>query len=96
MTHSNTICLRVFISGKVQGVGYRYSTVQKAQELGLRGWVRNRLDGRVEAIFAGIEPLITQMLQWCDQGTRSAKVTDVSVEKLEPQIYQGFEVKETV
>ena len=96
MTHSNTICLRVFISGKVQGVGYRYSTVQKAQELGLRGWVRNRLDGRVEAIFSGTEPLITQMLQWCDQGPRSAKVTDVSVEKLEPQIYQGFEVKETV
>ena len=96
MTHSNTICLRVFISGKVQGVGYRYSTVQKAQELGLRGWVRNRLDGRVEAIFAGPDPLITKMLQWCHQGPRSAKVIDVTVETLEPQRYQGFEVKETI
>ena len=93
---SNIVCVRVFITGKVQGVGYCYSTVQEAQRLGVKGWVRNRLDGRVEAIFAGTEPLITQMLQWCDQGTRSAKVTDVSVEKLEPQIYQGFEVKETV
>ncbi|MGK7880170.1 MAG: acylphosphatase [Crocosphaera sp.] len=98
MTHSNSniVCVRVFITGKVQGVGYRYSTVQEAQRLRVKGWVRNRLDGRVEAIFAGTEPLITKMLQWCHQGPRSAKVTDVTVERLEPQIYENFEVRETI
>ena len=66
MTHSNSniVCVRVFITGKVQGVGYRYSTVQEAQRLGVKGWVRNRIDGRVEAIFAGTEALITNILQW--------------------------------
>ena len=93
---SNIVCVRVFITGKVQGVGYCYSTVQEAQRLGVKGWVRNRLDGRVAAIFAGTEPLITKMLQWCHQGPRSAKVIDVTVETLEPQRYQGFEVKETI
>ncbi|MDJ0731374.1 MAG: acylphosphatase [Crocosphaera sp.] len=95
MINSNIICVHVFISGKVQGVGYRYSTVQEAQKLGIGGWVRNRLDGRVEAIFEGKEPLIEQMLQWCHQGPRSAKVTDLTVETVEPQLYQRFEVKET-
>ncbi len=95
VTNSNIICVHVFITGTVQGVGYRYSTVQEAQKLGIRGWVRNRLDGRVEAVFEGREPLIEQMLQWCHQGPSSAKVTDVTVETLEPQFYQGFEVKET-
>ncbi len=89
------ICVHVLISGKVQGVGYRYATVQEAQKLGIRGWVRNRLDGRVEAIFEGTEPIIEQMLQWCHQGPTTAKVTDVTVETVKPRFYQGFEVKET-
>ncbi|WP_107669013.1 acylphosphatase [Cyanothece sp. BG0011] len=95
MTDSNLICVHVFISGTVQGVGYRYSTVQEAQKLGIKGWVRNRRDGRVEAIFEGTEPLIEQMVQWCHQGPRSAKVTDVTLETVELQLYKGFEVKET-
>ncbi|MGK7953998.1 MAG: acylphosphatase [Crocosphaera sp.] len=95
MTNSNSIAVRVFITGKVQGVGYRYSTVQEAQRLGIRGWVRNRLDGRVEAIFEGTEPLIEQMVQWCHQGPTSAKVTDVTVETVESQLYEGFEVQKT-
>ncbi|MGK7929952.1 MAG: acylphosphatase [Microcystaceae cyanobacterium] len=96
MTNSNIICVHVFITGRVQGVGYRYSAVQEAQKLGIRGWVRNLLDGRVEAIFEGTEPLIEEMLQWCHQGPSSAKVTDVMVETLEPRWYQGFEVRETL
>ena len=96
MTNSNLIAVHVLISGKVQGVGYRYSTVQEAQKLGIRGWVRNLLDGRVEAIFEGTEPLIEQMLQWCHEGPGSAKVMDVTIETVEPQLYQGFEVRETV
>ncbi|ACB53508.1 probable acylphosphatase [Crocosphaera subtropica ATCC 51142] len=95
MTNPQTICVHVFISGKVQGVGYRYSTVQEAEKLGIRGWVRNLLDGRVEAMFEGTELLIEQMLQWCHQGPKTAKVTDVTVETTEIQLYRGFEVRET-
>ncbi|MDJ0844119.1 acylphosphatase [Crocosphaera sp.] len=95
MTNSNIIAIHVFIAGTVQGVGYRYSTVQEAQRLGIRGWVRNRIDGRVEAIFEGTEPIIEKMVQWCHHGPKSAKVTDVTVETVESQLYQGFEVRET-
>jgi acylphosphatase len=95
MSDSDIICVHVFISGKVQGVGYRYSTVKEAQRLEIRGWVRNLLDGRVEAVFEGTEPLIEQMLQWCEQGPRNSKVTDVTVETIEPHFYKGFEVRET-
>lgn len=95
MTNSDLICVHVFITGKVQGVAYRYSTVQKAQKLGIKGWVRNCLDGRVEAIFEGTEPLIKEIVQWCHQGPKSAKVTDVKVETIKLQSYKEFEVRET-
>lgn len=95
MTNSDLICVHVFVSGTVQGVGYRYSTVQEAQKLGLNGWVRNRLDGRVEAMFEGVEPLIEEMVQWCHQGPRSAKVTNVTVETSELQSCEEFQVRET-
>ncbi|MEL4896127.1 acylphosphatase [Crocosphaera sp. Alani8] len=96
MTNSNIIGVHVFVSGKVQGVGYRYSTAQTAKKLGIRGWVRNCFDGRVEAIFEGTEPLIEQMVQWCHRGPDSAKVTDVVIEKVKTKSYLGFEVRETI
>ena len=95
MVDSNIICVHVFITGIVQGVGYRYSTVQEAEKLGIKGWVRNLQDGRVEAIFEGEKSLVQQMVQWCHQGPKSAKVTDVIVETIETQGYQRFEVGET-
>ncbi|MEA5534212.1 acylphosphatase [Crocosphaera sp. XPORK-15E] len=95
MTNSDTIFVHVLINGKVQGVGYRYGTVQEARKLGIRGWVRNLADGRVEAVFVGDKPIIEQMVQWCHQGPRHAQVTDVDVKPLEPQLFQGFEVRET-
>lgn len=96
MINSNIIAVHVFISGKVQGVGYRYSTVQEAQRLEIKGWVRNCLDGRVEAIFEGTEPQIEEMLQWCHQGPKTAKVTDVIVETIETKLYLDFEVSPNV
>ena len=95
MIDSDIICVHVFITGTVQGVGYRYSTVQEAQKRLIKGWVRNLRDGRVEAIFEGREPLINQMLQWCHHGPRNARVTDVAAETIETQGYQGFEIRET-
>ncbi|MDJ0507691.1 MAG: acylphosphatase [Crocosphaera sp.] len=95
MIDADLICVHVFVTGTVQGVGYRYSTVQEAQRLGIKGWVRNLLDGRVEAIFEGIEPSVEEMVQWCHQGPRNAQVTGVRVETLEPKGYQDFAVRET-
>lgn len=83
---------RVLVSGIVQGVGYRYSTVQQAQALKLNGWVRNLPDGRVEAVFEGERATVEQMLKWCDRGPSAAVVKDVTVEMEKPEGLQGFNV----
>jgi acylphosphatase len=70
--------LHVTVSGRVQGVFFRAHTRKIAQSLSLTGWVRNRPDGRVEAIFEGKETDLEVMLAWCKQGPPSAVVTDVA------------------
>jgi acylphosphatase len=70
---SITIC-RVVIRGRVQGVGYRAWTEYTALELGLEGWVRNRSDGMVEALFAGPVDDVVAMLEACRQGPPGARV----------------------
>jgi acylphosphatase len=69
----------VYVSGRVQGVGFRYSTYHAAQRLGLGGWVRNLEDGRVEAVFEGDEPTVQRMLGWCRQGPTGAFVENLDV-----------------
>jgi len=69
----------VFISGRVQGVFYRWYTIQKAKQLGISGWIRNRRDGRVEAIIVGPKKKINQMLAWFWQGSPLSKVEEVEV-----------------
>ncbi len=69
----------VVISGRVQGVGYRAWTEHAAAERGLRGWVRNRRNGTVEAVFIGSEHVVVAMIDACRQGPRSAHVTRVEV-----------------
>lgn len=71
--------VHVFIDGRVQRVGYRNWTVGEAQRLGLRGWVRNLSDGRVEAVFAGDDPTVSEMLELCRSGPRWARVDDISM-----------------
>lgn len=85
--------VHVLISGKVQGVGYRYSTFHQAHHLGIRGWVKNLLDGRVEAVFEGSPQAVQAMLRWCHNGPLGAVVNDVAVEYQEPQDLQGFEIR---
>jgi acylphosphatase len=67
----------VTIRGRVQSVGYRAWVEHTATSLGLEGWVRNRRDGSVEAVFAGAEEIIGQMIEWCRQGPASARVAAV-------------------
>ena len=68
---------RLLIRGRVQGVGYRAWVEHQATRLGLQGWVRNRRDGSVEALFAGTEEIVTNMIAACRRGPPSARVDDV-------------------
>jgi acylphosphatase len=70
----------VYVSGRVQGVFFRYETKGLADELGVKGWVRNLPDGRVEAVFEGEEELVRRMVEFCKKGPPGARVTDVKVE----------------
>jgi acylphosphatase len=83
----------VFISGRVQGVGYRYSTMDEADRLGVHGWVRNLPDGRVEAVFEGSKTVVEEMIRWCHKGPSAAVVKDVAVEYEEPEGLRGFETR---
>ena len=73
------IQLHVMISGRVQGVWYRANTKQKAEELGLTGWVKNAADGNVEAVFEGEESTVDEMIAWCRVGPPLAQVDDVKI-----------------
>ncbi len=82
------------ISGRVQGVSFRDSTRQEAENLGLTGWVRNTEDGSVEAIFEGDSDAVNQMVEWCKSGPSSANVEEVSTEREAPSgDLSGFEVR---
>ena len=72
--------VRVRIEGKVQGVGYRYWTERIAGELGLAGWVRNRRDGSVEALFTGPAEAVAEMLERCRDGPLGAPLRRGMVE----------------
>lgn len=67
----------VIISGRVQGVGFRHFTNRNAKALGLKGWVRNLPDGKVEAIFEGEEPAVLKMLELCKKGPVGSYVADL-------------------
>jgi acylphosphatase len=82
----------VFVSGDVQGVGYRYSAVHRAEALGLGGWVRNLPDGRVEAIFEGPREKVEEAIAWCRQGPPSARVSGVEVRWEEPRGEKNFRI----
>lgn len=86
--------LHVFISGRVQGVAFRYCTCEEAERLGLSGWVRNLYDGRVEAEFEGSRDRLDMMLDWCGHGPRGADVTQVeSAWTAGPPQYAAFHIR---
>jgi len=74
----------VLIRGSVQGVGFRYWTRRSASALGLQGWVRNRGRDIVEAVFAGPEQAVTEMIALCRRGPASARVVAVDEAAAEP------------
>ncbi|HMA50409.1 MAG TPA: acylphosphatase [Magnetospirillaceae bacterium] len=75
---SDRSAIRLMISGRVQGVGYRYWTVGEARRLGLEGWVRNRADGRVEILALGPQEHLSTLENACHAGPPAARVSAVA------------------
>lgn len=92
MSQAEFVAVRAIVSGKVQGVGYRFSTIEQAQKLGVKGWVRNLANGNVEAVFEGDRNSVEAMIKWCHSGPRSAVVKDVFVESIEVTGIEDFSV----
>ncbi len=74
---TGTVAVRVLVRGRVQGVWYRGWTVEQASRRGLRGWVRNRRDGSVEALFIGAADKVEDMIEACREGPPAARVDAV-------------------
>lgn len=87
------VCYSVQVRGRVQGVGFRYSTVQKAEQLGVAGWVRNEFDGSVRIECEGSRSRVDRFLEWVKRGPQAAHVTDVRKEERPPQGRARFTVK---
>ena len=86
--------VRVVIHGDVQGVGFRAHCQYQALELGLNGWVRNRWDGTVEALFEGSEEAVDAMVRWCHQGPPAAEVARVDVDPAPAEpAGEGFHIR---
>ncbi len=88
--------VRVRIEGRVQGVGFRYWVLDEAVVLGLDGWVRNRFDGSVEALFAGPAEAVREMVRRCHEGPPVARVTTVHESPEDGEIGPGFHAAPTV
>jgi acylphosphatase len=90
------ISLRLKITGRVQGVGFRYATQREAARAGVRGWVRNRADGSVEVLAQGERAALDALLAWARRGPPGARVDDVRVEPApEEASHAGFELRPT-
>ena len=86
------IAREIIVKGTVQGVFYRASAKEKADELGLLGWVNNRADGTVQIWVQGEDKLVLEMTEWCWQGPARARVEEVDVKVVEPADYLDFKV----
>jgi len=84
---------RVLVSGRVQGVYFRDTCRQLAVRRGVRGWVRNLPDGRVEAVFEGQPDDVQHLVDWARHGPRTAVVADVSVQPERPEGLGAFQIR---
>lgn len=89
----NNKAVIVRVSGSVQGVWFRAWTKQEAEARGLKGWVRNRRDGTVEALFAGPPQAVDDMIMACYQGPPLADVAEVAKLSPEGDVPDGFEIR---
>lgn len=89
--------LHLLIAGRVQGVSYRASMAERARALGVRGWVRNLSDGRVEALVQAEPAVLDALLAWCRRGPPAARVDDVQAQPAsgDAGMPAGFETRPT-
>jgi acylphosphatase len=90
---NETVHAHLLIGGEVQAVGYRKATQERAEELGVAGWVQNLTDGRVEAAFEGPEDDVEALVEWCRDGPSRARVESVDVEYDEIEGFDEFEIR---
>jgi acylphosphatase len=90
------IIRRLQITGRVQGVGFRYAMQHEAQRLGVSGWVRNRRDGSVEALAQGAAESVDALIAWARRGPPGARVADLQVEAAAQEALAGFELRATL
>ena len=90
---ARVVRVRVFVDGRVQGVGFRASAAREAVRLGVTGWARNLPDGRVEAVYEGPRAAVEDMLAWTRRGTASARVDSMAIHDEEPKGERGFSVR---
>jgi acylphosphatase len=83
----------VVVHGFVQGVFFRDSVRRLATRTGVAGWVRNTREGTVEAVFEGDEDAVAQLIAFCREGPRGARVDTVEIAEEEPELLLGFEVR---
>lgn len=88
--------VRLIVSGRVQGVGYRAWLARQAKKSGLSGWVRNRADGAVEAVLDGPESTVETMIEKCRDGPRAAVVSAVTVSAYSEPLTNEFKIRPTV
>lgn len=87
------VCYHGYVSGKVQGVYYRQSTLEQAERLDLDGWVKNLDDGRVELLFEGEPEAVAILSKWLEQGPVDAQVDSVELERQPLQNIAGFVIR---
>jgi acylphosphatase len=91
---SKKVRAHVIVHGRVQGVFFRYETQKAAIKRDVVGWVRNRPDGTVEAVFEGVEENVHSTLEWCRQGPPRARVYKLDVDWLSPEeMDNSFEIR---
>jgi acylphosphatase len=88
-----TVRRHVVVTGRVQGVSYRVACARQAAVAGVTGWVRNRADGSVEAVFEGEAAAVERMVEWCRQGPPRARVVQVQVVEQSPAGHPDFEIR---
>jgi acylphosphatase len=95
-TPTDRVARRVVVDGRVQGVFFRDTCRREAEARGVAGWVRNRSDGRVEAVFEGSSLAVEGMVAWCRQGPPSARVDALEVSEEPPTGAAGFRTEPTI
>ncbi|MBA3263278.1 MAG: acylphosphatase [Thermoleophilaceae bacterium] len=90
---SERVRRRVVVRGRVQGVFFRDSTRREAVRREVAGWVCNRADGAVEAVFEGAPAAVEALMEFCSRGPRGAEVDDATASEEEPEGLRGFEVR---